>query len=129
MRHIPGLYIAITDLGRSMFTAEMVNKGDIIESCPVIIVPESEKELIHKSVLHDYYFVWPSGGCALALGYGSLYNHASKPNAEVIFDLNESEVIIRAIEEISAGEEIFIDYADGDRMHVLWFKEKGPNQQ
>jgi SET domain-containing protein len=128
LRHIPGLYIAETDLGRSVFSAETVSEDDIIESCPIILIPELEKNLIHESVLHDYYFVWPNGGIVIALGYGSLYNHSSHPNAEVIFDLDEEEIVIRAIREIEPGDEIFIDYADGDRKHELWFNEKGPNQ-
>jgi SET domain-containing protein len=129
LRHIPGLYIAETDLGRSVFTAEKVSTDDIIETCPVILVPENEVQLIHSSVLHDYYFVWPAGGCVIALGYGSLYNHSSNPNAKVIFDLDEDEIVIKAIRKIEPGDEIMIDYADGDQNHELWFKEKGPDQK
>ena len=126
MRHIPGLYIMHTDKGRSMFTAESIKNDDVIESCPVILIPKKQTDKIHTSVLHDYYFVWPSGDLAIALGYGSLYNHSTTPNAEVIFDVAEVEIIIKAKVEIAPGAEILIDYSDGDRNHELWFNEKRP---
>lgn len=111
-----------TDKGRSMFTGEEINQKDVIESCPVILIPQEQKEQIHSSVLHDYYFVWPNGDLAIALGYGSLYNHSENPNAEIVFDLAEREIIIQAKRGIKAGDEILIDYRDGDLNHELWFK-------
>ncbi|GLR16449.1 SET domain-containing protein-lysine N-methyltransferase [Portibacter lacus] len=104
-----------------MYTAEPIYKDDIIESCPVILIPETEKDRIHKSTLHDYYFVWPAGGIAIALGYGSLYNHNKDPNAEIIFDLDEHEIVIQAIKDIEPGDEVLIDYTGGVRDHELWF--------
>ncbi len=123
MRHIPGLYLAYTDKGRSMFTAEKVVKGDVIETCPIIHIPQSEVATLHATTIHDYYFIWPPGGIAIALGYGSIYNHSATPNASVIFDLQESEIIIEAKIDISPGEEILIDYTDGNSAHSLWFEE------
>lgn len=121
MNHIPSLYIAYNDFGRGMYTGLPINPGDIIEVCPLILVPEAEKEQIHQSKLHDYYFLWPPGGIAIALGYGSLYNHSKTPNAKVIYDIENEEIIIECTLTINPGDEILIDYTDGTDEVRLWF--------
>jgi len=124
MRHIPSLYLLNNDKGRAIYTGELIAKDDIIEVCPIILIPEDQKEVIHKTILHDYYFIWPKGGIAIALGYGSLYNHSPTPNAKVIFDVEGSEISIEAIRDINVSEEILIDYTDGSEHHPLWFEIK-----
>ena len=89
MHSIPGLYYSNTkNRGRGVFCTNDINKGDSIEICPTIIFSEQDLISIHKTKLHDFYFLWgkdqKSG--AIALGYGSLYNHSLEPNA--IFEMD-----------------------------------------
>jgi SET domain-containing protein len=49
---------------------------------------------------------------ALALGYGSLYNHSYRPNARYDDDAQAAMVFL-ALRSIAAGEEITINY-NGD---------------
>ncbi len=129
MQRIHGLFIArVKNKGRGVFTAEAISKGSIIEICPVIIIPKKEVDIIHQTDLHDYYFVWgeKDDEGAIALGYGSLYNHSYKPNAEYIYDLNENVIEIVAIKDIKAGQEILCNYhGDPDCKDELWFDKKG----
>lgn len=121
---IPNLYIAQTDFGRGVFTATPIPAGSVIEICHVILIPKAELPIIHKTVLHDYYFLWGQDmqQCALALGYGSLYNHAIHPNANFILDLGQDTIDIEAIKDIAAGEEITINYhGDPGDEEKLWF--------
>ncbi len=125
MQRAPSLYIADTgDRGRGVFTAAPLKEGDVIEVCPVIIIPARELPIIHKSILHDYYFLWGEklDDCAIALGYGSLYNHELHPNANFILDLENQTIDIEAIRDIEAGEEITLNYhgEPGDESE-LWF--------
>ncbi len=125
MLHIPGLYIADSaGRGRGVFTAHELNKGDVIELCPIIVVPPSQLETLHQTILHDYYFLWPDpkGSACIVLGYGSIYNHHSSPNAKVVMHLSSQEIGIECIHSIEAGEEILIDYQGGDRKNLLWFQ-------
>lgn len=122
---IPGLYIGQTEeKGRGVFTAADIHEGDTIEICPVIELPATEMPVIHKTFLHDYYFVWnedeKSG--AIALGFGSLYNHEVFPNADFIVDYEQKVIEIVAIRDIAAGSEITINYhgESGDD-EKLWF--------
>jgi hypothetical protein len=125
MQRIESLYIADTETkGRGVFTAANISKGDIIEVCPIIKIPRRELPIIHKTVLHDYYFLWGEDleECAIALGYGSIYNHALYPNANFILDIENNTIDIEAIEDINAGEEITLNYhgEPGDESE-LWF--------
>lgn len=123
---IPQLYIHKTDKGRGVYTALDIGKGSIIEVCPVLILEDKDRVAIHETVLHDYYFMWnmESGSCAIALGYGSLYNHSDEPNAEFLIDPAREELKIRSLQRIDAGEEISVRYiAKGERRFELWFDE------
>ena len=128
MLQIPGLYIAeVEDKGRAVFTALDIPKGSSIEICQVIVVPPEQVVQIHKTVLHDYYFRWGADQteAAILLGNGSIYNHSSNPNAHVILDFGEQVVVIEALVDIVAGEEICFDYFDGgSREDLMWFEER-----
>jgi SET domain-containing protein len=122
---IPCLYIINNEQrGRSVLTSEHIPKDSIIEICPVIILSEEDTKNIHKTHLHDYYFVWDieKGSSAIALGYGSLYNHSETPNAEIELDYSETCIRFIATRDIDNGEEITIDYiAAKDENIKLWF--------
>jgi SET domain-containing protein len=125
MLQVPGLYIMETEKsGRGVFTSIDLSSGDLIEICHVIEIPAVELPVIHKTVLHDYYFVWgeDNKSCAVALGFGSLYNHAIQPNADFILDFENKTIEIMAITDIPAGNEITINYhgQPGDE-EKLWF--------
>ncbi len=125
MLHIPGLYVAESEgRGRGMFTAHEINKGDLIEICPIIRIPDGDLKQIHDTILHDYYFVWSGkdGGACIVLGYGSIYNHSATPNAQFIFDYPNLSMEIECLTTIAPGDEIFIDYAEGGKGEEnLWF--------
>jgi uncharacterized protein len=88
------------------------------------VIPKRELPIIHKTILHDYYFLWGNDleDCAIALGNGSLYNHRLNPNANFILDLQNKTIDIEAIMAIDAGEEITLNYngEPGDEGE-LWF--------
>lgn len=123
---IPGLYILDSEeRGRGVFTSIEINVGDVIESSPVIICDSVDKKLVHKTSLHDYYFSWGEKECAIALGYGSLYNHSETPNAEFILDFENKCIDFEAIKPIKPGDEILINYhSDEDTKFEIWFDIK-----
>ena len=125
MQQIDGLYILETGArGRGVFTAVDVAQDSLIEVCQLIIIPVAELPLIHKTVLHDYYFLWGEDmqQAAIALGNGSLYNHALHPNANFILDIDRKTIDIVAIQDISAGSEITLNYhGEPGCDDALWF--------
>lgn len=127
-QRIPSLYINTSDLDdRGVFNAEAIPKDSILEICPVLVIPEDEMELIKATLLYNYYFDWKeeekSG--AIALGYGSIYNHSYHPNAEYRPDYNSRTLAFYAIKDIEAGEEITINYnGDPENQEKVWFDQK-----
>lgn len=127
MQRLPYIFFGPSPLGgRGVFTSEPIKEGSLIEICPVIILPESELPVIHQTYLHDYYFLWGEDEkqCAIALGFGSLYNHAYHSNAEYIIDLDENTIDIYAVRDIQAGEEITVNYNGlPDEEVPVWFDD------
>ena len=125
MLQLPGLYIADTkDRGRGVFTASDISKGDKIEICPALIIPTFELPILHRTTLHDYYFLWGDENemAAIALGLGSIYNHSYTPNSNFLTDMPEKTIDIFAIKDIKAGEEITINYnGSPEDKERLWF--------
>lgn len=119
----PNLVVIPSDIaGRGIITTESIHKGEIIEICPVIIIPEKEVSLIHQTHLHDYYFSWQNNECAICLGYGSIYNHARQPNADYKMDYKNQTIDFFCIKDIPAGEEITVSYLHTNRNEdKLWF--------
>ncbi len=121
----PQLYILENETsGRGVYCAEDISAGSFIEVCPVICLDKKDTSTIHKTRLHDYYFVWDIDNktSAIALGYGSMYNHSETPNADFEIVLDRREIIITAISDIPAGTEIAIDYIGAKEEGIeLWF--------
>ena len=123
LQHAPGLFYAPSEIhGLGVFCSHDLAPGDVIEICPVIVLTSDELPP-RAHTLYQYYFVWgeQQSRCAIALGYGSLYNHDDMPNADFTPDFSDDTLIITAVTEISAGTEITIDYHAGAVTRENWF--------
>lgn len=120
-----GLMILSTEQkGRGVACVQPIPKGSTIEICPVILLNTKDTQVIHKTHLHDYYFLWNKEAktSALALGYGSLYNHHPKPNADYELLLDTHEIRFFSIRDIDVMEEITINYqSEILDEYPLWF--------
>jgi SET domain-containing protein len=115
------IYIsAVEGKGRGVFSNATIKKGQVFEVAPVVILSRKEEKHIIKTRLAHYYYSWGKRllwGQCIVLGYGSLYNHSYKPNADYRSDVKNKNMIYFAKKQILPGQEITIDY--GVR---LWFK-------
>ncbi len=126
LSEIPNLYISHHPIkGRCVHCLEDIQEGSVIEICMLIILSKKDTKLIHQTRLYDYYFDWEDGkgSSAIALGYGSLYNHSYRPNAEPESLMDSNEIRITAIKNIPSGEEITINYqgSSKDSECLIWF--------
>jgi SET domain-containing protein len=103
--------------GRGVFARRLIATGEEIERCPMLIVDGERAEALSLGA-DGYVFGWGSDSTALALGYGSLYNHSYTPNAETLE--TPRELVITALQTIREGEEIFINYM-GTAQEGVWF--------
>lgn len=76
----------------------------------MIAMPARDVPAIKDTLLARYSFQWAGDGVALALGYGSLYNHSSKPNCIYWTIKDEGVIEFVALVDIQAGEEIRVNY-------------------
>ena len=111
--------------GRGVMAIEDIKKGEVLEICPVIVIPSKDVPVIHGTILHDYYFIWGDDEkeAAIALGFGSMYNHAVTPNAEYEMDFEQETIDFFALTDIEAGSEITINYnGKSGNSDDLWFQ-------
>lgn len=107
--------------GRGIFAGRNIKKGEFIEEAPVIVIPKNEWKLMKKNILSNYVFRWGDDK-AVALGYGSLYNHSYTPNARYHTNIENQSIDFYAREDISEKEEITVNYnGDPKDQSPLWF--------
>jgi hypothetical protein len=106
--------------GRGVFARRLIRKGELIERVPMLVLPDDECE--HGPVLSTYCFAWGRGTVALALGYGSIYNHSFRPNARYD-DVGPQTKEFSALRDIQPGEEITVNYNGSPRSRAkVWFE-------
>ena len=106
--------------GRGVFARKLIRKGEMIEKVPMLVLPIEESK--GGSVISDYCFAWGRGTVALALGYGSLYNHSFRPNARYD-DVGPQTKEFSALRDIKPGEEITVNYNGEPRSRKsVWFE-------
>ena len=111
--------------GRGVFAIQPISCDELIESCPVIPFEPRNTAVLEATPLHDYLYSWSNDyrEVAIALGYGSLYNHSDEPNASYHTNRSRNAIDFIATRLIAAGEEITISYLNSsDSRKKLWFK-------
>jgi uncharacterized protein len=110
--------------GRGIFATRDIKKGVLIHESPVIVSPRDEYKYLKKTIMIEYVFWWGEDyeECALALGYGSLFNHSFTPNALYKLNLKNQTIDIFAYTDIKTGDEILINYnGDPQDKEPMWF--------
>lgn len=113
--------------GRGVFTDEDIKAGDLIEVCPMLVLPAKDRKFIDQTKIFNYYFLWGDTHkqSALALGFGSLYNHSRSANADYESYYEEEELHVICYRDIKAGEEVTINYNnDPNSQEVMWFEKE-----
>lgn len=106
---------------RGVYARRDIAIGEIVERSPVILIPKNQvfgdtKHAQNAARISWYVFTWhvPTKReyVALALGYGSIYNHSFTPNA-IYRCVAPDAMEYVAIAPIKAGDEVTINY-NGD---------------
>jgi uncharacterized protein len=123
------LYIKETvGRGRGVFCRQHIEKDEVFEICPVIVLPAADYDTIRASRLVDYVFNFKKEEktLAISLGFGSLYNHAIHSNAAYWLDTDKQVLSYYALEDILPGTEICINYAGKPGVEFKeWFETRG----
>lgn len=112
-----------------MYASRAIARGDVVEICPVVQFKGRVADL--PADLRTIIFSWAvladqPGVHAIALGYGSMYNHANPANMSYAASQDGHFLVIHADVDIEADTELTINYnaqgggptSDGD----TWFR-------
>lgn len=118
---VPAPPLAIRDTGttkgRGVFACRDFRRGEVVETAPVLVLKGDFDEL--PELLKTYVFNWESlagipDAHAIALGFGSMYNHSNPASLCYQADARASVMRYVAARDIRCGEELTINYnADG----------------
>lgn len=123
------IYIAdskIKKAGRGVFASKEIKKGEVIEICPIILLPKNDLSNLNGSMLMEYFFYLgkEKNQIAIVLGFGSIYNHSIKPNSKYKIFIKEKIIKFTAIENIKKEIEITFNYKgyNSKIKNPLWFE-------
>lgn len=115
---------------RGVYARRPIEADVLIERVPVILIPKSQvfgDNLMSRNAarISWYVFAWnvPTKReyVAVALGYGSIYNHSFTPNA-VYRCVAPDAIEFRSLRPIPADEEILVNYnGKPDDMTPMYF--------
>ncbi len=118
--------------GRGVFAKIAIKKGEIIERCPVIEIPEHDTANLGESMLVTYFYFFGKKRerTNVVLGFGSIYNHTYIPNATYKEEQKEVAVDFIALKDITKDEEITVNYGQGNQEDTspLWFDVSSPSK-
>lgn len=103
--------------GRGLYAVASVPSGTIIGTYPVLILSEADTTQLKQTRLYHYVFYVDETSegemrAAVAFGPISMCNHSAAPNAAFSVDASDASVTLTACRDITAGDEILIDYGD-----------------
>ncbi len=118
--------------GRGVFAIRQIRAGEIIEVCPVILLPTDwntmPDEVKHR-VFDWGHLIKGSPAPCIALGWGSMYNHRNPANIRYSADNDTLSIMFTAARDIELGEELTVNYngAGGniDSSEDDWFDDTG----
>ena len=121
---------SIPQAGRGVFASRTIKPNELIESCPIVLIPALQVQHLRYTELFNYYFSWGDKReqAAIALGYGSLYNHSYDPNATYVKQVPGMSIDFIALKPILRGTEILVNYNAGNPRdsRPLWIKNIKP---
>ena len=110
--------------GRGVFASEDIGADEVVEICPVLVVPAAEIDALNRTSLRDHWYGWgDDGDAAIAMGHGSFYNHEDDPNC--VYEVHDvlDALVLRTTCDVAADEELTIDYTGGG-VNELWFEAR-----
>jgi len=97
-----------TPLGRGVFASHNFEPAEIVEIAPVVLLDLKTQPF--PAAIRRLAFNWSKTHVALALGFGSLYNHSDQPNLVFKRDVENLTITFSTLREVQPGEQLTISY-------------------
>ena len=121
-----------TTKGRGVFAVRNISMGEIVEVCPVVVLGSRWNQIpkeVQRVVFDWGYLTKGEPASCLALGWGSMYNHANPAN--LLYRAVPENLCIQfvAARNIEANEELTVNCnetgGDISSTEDVWFKDSG----
>jgi len=116
----------IPKAGRGVFARNNIKKGEMIERCPTIEIPSEDAANLTDSIIitYVYHLGKEKERALLPLGFGPIYNHTYRPNADYKIKQNGKFIDFIANKDIKKDEEITVNYNSENAKNrtPLWFE-------
>jgi SET domain-containing protein len=96
--------------GWGAFCSTVIPKNAIFHVSTLLVLSAREAKLMSGSALEPYWYEFGTRGRAIALGLGSILNHADEPNCSYHFSKLKRTLAFYALRDIPAHEELTHDY-------------------
>jgi len=96
--------------GRGVYATRTLNKNEVVEISPVIVLDEWEAKRSASTIINRYTFSWKEVESAVALGFGGLFNHSKDSNITYSNNYKNNTIKFKTTRKIKKGEQLFIDY-------------------
>ena len=106
----PCRVVMIPGKGRGVISTREIERGELVESSPLIAIAKEEVPAATSTILKDYVFAGSEGVAYVALGIGSLFNHDPACNLEIWLDEPALTMQFIAVSDIAAEQELTIAY-------------------
>jgi SET domain-containing protein len=99
-----------------VFAKKNLPKGQLIDKAQIILISNDDWSLIDGTILSFYTFEWDDPkykgvyDSAISLSISQFINHSYTPNANYSYNYKEKIIEYIAIQNISKGEEITVNY-------------------
>lgn len=97
-----------TSIGRGVFAVDAIPAGAVVETAPIVLLEVAQQPF--PQTIRRMVFNWTQTHFALALGCGSIYNHADQPNLRYSRDYSRQAIRFTALKNIEPGEQLTISY-------------------
>ena len=133
--HIQVQYVS-SEVGRGVFSIRAFFKNEVVKVSPIFELDEKYSKL--PQAFKDRVFNWghltgTESSRAIALGYGSIYNHSDTPNLRYEADYDSKILKFITMRAIDPGEHLTIhyDHADGKHKKIEndWFEKHEINKE
>ena len=115
--------------GKGLFAKQQIKKGKIIDVAHVVLIPNNDYELIDKTVVSNYCYLWENPKykskykMALAMSICQFMNHSYNPNVRYEYHYRNDSIKYIAIRNISKGDELTMNYNGAvDDKSPVWFE-------
>lgn len=102
-----------TSKGLGVFSSRSVKANETVEVCPVVVLRglfSALPEQLKTRVFNWAVLAGEPNSHGLALGYGSMYNHANPANMRYEADAKNTQLRFVAVRDIADGEELTVNY-------------------